>query len=352
MMMSLAEAGRSVRSIRSVGSANSTDIPDGVADPAGGYTEIPDDVADPAVDPAGASKHKKRVGYYLQVSGDWGADGTIALKPTAQKSFTPGADEYYLGLLTNFYWGATGVEAPASTPPPAYRWSPFGAPTTDPISRVPQAYTAGGDNVVKPAIPGAERVMFVLGGDDGQFGRTHGNPGIPLPAQSQAGGRVTTAAVLGGLVNNGWDGIDWDDELTSTAGEGKGFNLAEAATVMRQSAAKHHVWTPIAGSGKDFWQWQNTHTMIQSAGGALGGINIMAYAGGMYNIQTAKQFPGLVSLVGCVVEYFVLGGGGVGAANTAGARRTCLSLTHTYAHTAHAHTHTLPRWPTCKTSPT
>ena len=212
------------------------------------------------------------VGIYLQLSGDFAdpQETSIALFPTKQAGYVKGADDYYLGLLTNSFWATTGALTPATTPPPAYQWSPIngaGTPYTRPL----------GDSVPKPVIPGAERVMFVLGGDDNNFGNSQGNPGVPQTSPP-TWGRVTIDALSTALTAGQWDGIDFDEEITSIAagkrtqsGIDKGINLVNAAALINANPQKTAIWTVIAGDGKDSWNFQNMAQMIQLAGNNLDG---------------------------------------------------------------------------------
>lgn len=218
-------------------------------------------------------------------------------------SFTSGADEYYFGLLTNAKWLTTG----ATNPPQPWEWSPLTG--TGQWARPNEA-----DGVPRPNV-GAAKAFFVMGGDDNGF--NSGNPGIP-ETDPPTWGRVGINAVTSAVASGGWDGIDWDDELTPG---GRGFNLPNAATVVNTIAPKASIWTPIAGSGTTGnWQFDNTVYMIKNSkarerGGRegsvfvvvlptaaihprhtqplllshththtqLAAVNLMAYAAGMYN---------------------------------------------------------------------
>ena len=255
-------------------------------------TSKPKPIVKPLGLPKAASSY--RVGFYQQISGnyydsDW---ETIRLKPTdkaTNPSFTPGADEYYLGLLTNSLWGATGG---ATGAPPAYQWSPLAG--TKEFNR------PKGDAVKKPLIPGADKVVFVLGGNDYDFGKKMNNPGVPTSGGSSSWGRVSVDSLKQSLNNQGWDGIDWDEELTSPRGPAYGYNLSNAALVINGTPDKHHIWTPMAHGDPtpNNWMWKNLKSVIGSAKSNIDGVNLMGYydamwrtAGGGWESEMYQSIP-------------------------------------------------------------
>ena len=198
------------------------------------------------------------IAYYMQPTK---AD---LLHIQGNKQWTPGFDVYNLGFVTNAYDMYTGKEKTISPPD----WSPSSP---------------------GPKIDGA-KTYWTFGGS-GTAGNASWNPGVPtidpVTVAGREGESKSTVQNINQWTANGWDGVDFDDELKGKSGFG--FNYANIGKVVsdlkqQEREATYTVlggWNMVSPQGADYGKLNDAW----EASSGFDRINLMTYGTEMWSGQ-------------------------------------------------------------------